>query len=72
MRPSTVIGPHENIWLRGSAETAPDAVTPDSRSSLGHSWRYVSVTTGAPVYLRPLIVNSSVSTPEGLKPGGVC
>ena len=31
-RPSTVIGPHAIIWLSGSAETPPAAVTPGQRA----------------------------------------
>ncbi len=37
MRPSTVIGPHANIWLSGSEVTAPAEVTPGRLPSRSHS-----------------------------------
>ena len=39
VRPSTVIGPHAIIWLSGSAETPPAAVTPGSAASRSQSCR---------------------------------
>ena len=68
VRPSTVIGPHANIWLSGSDDTRPDAVTPGSalRAAPTAAGRRSS-TAFASLYVRPVIVSSSVRTLAGIE-----
>ena len=68
----TVIGPHANIWLNGSAVTPPAAVTPGTWRSCSHSSRYVSYTRVPSAYLRPTRLTPNVTTPDGSNPGDTC